>query len=220
MIDLQGIKNIIFDYGGVIINIDPKLTIKAFQKLGIYNAERLFTDVNVSGMLTKLELGQISNAEFLQYVKQLSAREVTFQEITDAWNAMLLDIPPQRIKLLKELKQQYRIYLLSNTNDIHYKFYHPIFVKATGGESFQSFFHKAYFSFEIKQRKPTVDIYKYVLQDQQLLPSETLFIDDSLENIEIAKTLGIKTHWLTNELILNFPSINQQSRSNSTTFLQ
>lgn len=204
MIDLKGIKNIIFDLGGVIININPKLTIQALKQLGIYQSDRLFTDLNASCALHKLELGKWSNYEFLSYLKQHSNKEITFHQITEAWNAMLLDIPAERIELLLHLKKNYKIFLLSNTNDIHYKYFQKTFLSATKGVSFQNFFDKAYFSFEIKLRKPSIDVFKYVLNDQNIKAQETLFIDDSIENIETAKMLNLTTHWLTNELVNNF----------------
>lgn len=198
---LTGIKNIIFDFGGVIINIDSKKTIQALKQLKLYNAEKLFTDVNTSNLLNKYELGIISDNEFLMYIKQYCSQNTTNNEIIRAWNSMLLDIPQNRIFLLNELKKDYKIYLLSNTNHIHYLSYTIDFEKATGGLKFNNFFDKAYFSFEIKMRKPSFEIYKHVLNEQKIKPEETLFIDDSLENIETAKMLNLKTHWLKEELV-------------------
>ncbi len=198
---LAGIKNIIFDFGGVIINIDPKKTIQALKQLKLYNAEKLFTDVNTSNLLNKYELGAISDNEFLMHVKQYCSSETTNNEIIRAWNAMLLDIPQKRILLLKELKKDYKIYLLSNTNHLHYLSYAIDFEKATGGLKFNGFFNKAFFSFELKMRKPNFEIYKHVLDNQKLKPEETLFIDDNLENTETAKMLNLKSHWLKEELV-------------------
>ncbi|MCX7862527.1 MAG: HAD family phosphatase [Bacteroidales bacterium] len=207
MIDLSGIKNIIFDFGGVIININPKLTINALKELGVYQAGKLLTNFNVTSILHDLELGKISNHEFLLYLKQQCTKDVSLHEITQAWNAMLLDIPQQRIQLLQHLKQFHKIFLLSNTNAIHFKQFNNTFLQATQGISFQQMFDKVYFSYEIKLRKPSIEIFKYVLDDQQLNPTETLFIDDSIENIETAKMLNIRTYWLTNELTDNFALI-------------
>jgi len=197
---LSGIKNIIFDFGGVIINIDPKRTINALKELKLYNSEKLFTDLSTTHLLHKYELGLISDSEFIMNIKQNCAPETQTHQIVQAWNAMLLDIPYQRINLLKKLRNDYRIYLLSNTNHLHYTHYVIDFEKATGGLKFNEFFNKAYFSFEIKMRKPSIEIYKHVLNDPGLVPEETLFIDDSIENIDTAKMLNLKTHWLKEEL--------------------
>lgn len=105
MIDLSGIKHIIFDFGGVIININPKLTIHLLKDLGLYQANKLFIDFDTTSILHKLELGKISNNEFLMYIKQHCTKDVSLHELTQAWNAMLLDIPPKRIELLKQLKK-------------------------------------------------------------------------------------------------------------------
>ncbi len=204
MIDLNGIKNIIFDLGGVILNINPKLTIQSLKQLGVFQAERLFTDFSASNILHKLETGKCSNNEFFSFIKQHSIKNINFNQINEAWNAMLLDIPAERIELIKQLKTNFKIYLLSNTNHIHYKHFQLIFCSATNAISIENFFVKTFFSFEIKLRKPNIDIFKFVLNDQNLKAEETLFIDDSLENIEAAKLLGLKTYWLTNELENNF----------------
>lgn len=198
---LTGVKNIIFDFGGVIINIDPQKTIQALKTLKLYQPEKIFSNPNSSSMLNKLELGVISNQEFLLYIKQFCSPDTSSLDIIRAWNAMLLDIPQQRISLLQQLKKDYKIFLLSNTNYIHYLSYVVDFEKATRGIKFNDFFDRAYFSFELKMRKPNIEIYKYVLNEQQLIPEETLFIDDSLENIETAKMLNLKTHWLKEELV-------------------
>lgn len=202
---LSGIKNIIFDFGGVIINIDPKRTISALKQLKLYHPEKLFSDLSTTQLLNKFELGLISDSEFIMYIKQNCAHETQTHQIIQAWNAMLLDIPRQRINLLKNLSKHYNIFLLSNTNHLHYTHFVVDFEKATGGITFNHFFRKAYFSFEIKMRKPSIEIYKHVLNDQGLVPSETLFIDDSIENIDTAKMLNIKTHWLNEELTELFP---------------
>ncbi len=204
MIDLSGIKHIIFDFGGVIININPKLTIHLLKDLGLYQANKLFVDFDTTSILHEFELGKISNNEFLIYIKQHCTKDVSLHEITQAWNAMLLDIPPNRIELLKQLKKWHRIYLLSNTNNLHYRYFKNLFTQASGGISLHQFFDKVYFSYEIKLRKPSIEIFKYVINDLQILPQETLFIDDSIENIESAKMLGMRTHWLVNDLCENF----------------
>ncbi|MGQ9847652.1 MAG: HAD family hydrolase [Bacteroidales bacterium] len=202
---LSGIKNIIFDFGGVIINIDPKRTISAFKDLKFYQAEKLFSDVSTTNFLNKYELGLISDSEFITYIKQHCALETQTHQIIQAWNAMLLDIPRKRINLLKNLRKHFNIYLLSNTNHLHYTHFVVDFEKATGGIKFNDFFKKAYFSFEIKMRKPGIEIFKHVIDDQSLVPSETLFIDDNIENIDSAKLLNLKTHWLKEELTELFP---------------
>ncbi len=107
-----------------------------------------------------------------------------------------MDYPPARINLLADLKQKYRTFLLSNTNRIHYEFYNPIINQQFGYDGLESFFEKAYFSHEIGMKKPDSKIYKFVLENSNLIPAETLFIDDNKSNIEAASALGIQTLWL------------------------
>ncbi len=196
---LDGIKNIIFDFGGVIININASYTIKALKKLKFYNADKIISDTNTQNLLIKYEQGLLSTNEFLLYIKQHCAPNTNPIDIIQAWNAMILDIPHDRIQILKKLRESYNIFLLSNTNQLHYQFYSKLFERQTG-MTMQQFFKKVYFSFEIKLRKPHIDIYNYVLSDSNLLAEETLFIDDTKENLETAQMLGIRTYWLQEDL--------------------
>jgi len=196
MIDLKGIKNIIFDFGGVIINIDFKLSIDAFKKLGFADVEKKLFDNQFSDLIIKMELGTISNKAFCENIRLISKLNLSDSQIINAWNALLLDIPGSRVNLLKELKKNYNIYLLSNTNNIHYKKYLYEFKHKYGFKDFDDLFNKAWFSFKIHKAKPKTDIFNFVLKDGMLKPNETLFIDDSLVNIEAAKKLEINTFHL------------------------
>lgn len=210
---LKGIKNIIFDLGGVIINVDENKTIQALKQLKFNNVEKFYTDVNISEKLIEYELGAISDDEFLIFIKKYCSSETTTNEIISAWNAMLLDIPQQRILLLNDLKKDYKIYILSNTNHLHYLTFSDNFKKATGGIEINNFFNKTFYSFQLKMRKPNINVYKYVLDTQKLNPKETLFIDDKLENIETATMLNIKSHWLKEELVDVFKITSLQQKS-------
>ncbi len=200
MLDLNNIKTIIFDFGGVIININPQKTINALHHLGILHAEKLMSENGNQSMLQRYELGLISDNEFINYIKQHCTPDTHPVDIIQAWNAMLLDIPMSRIVLLNHLSEEYNLLLLSNTNHLHYLSYSKNFERTTKGKKWNDVFKHCYFSFEIHKRKPSIDIYKHVLQKEMIKPEETFFIDDSLENIETAMMLGIKTHWLQGEL--------------------
>jgi putative hydrolase of the HAD superfamily len=164
-------------------------------------------DVCNQGILQRFELGTISDNEFMAYLKQHCSSNVTHLDIMQAWNAMLLDIPSARIHLINNLEKKYKLLLLSNTNHIHYLSYSKDFEKISRGKKLNEMFHHCYFSFEIHLRKPTIDIYKYLIQKEMLIPEETLFIDDNHENIETAMMMGIKTHWLQEELMDLFQKI-------------
>ena len=193
---LESIKNIIFDLGGVLLNIDYKLTDEAFRKLGIDNFDEIFSKLSQSDLFDKLEKGLISYDAFRTELKKIFNKPINDFEIDNAWNALLLDFPKERIELLKKLKNKFNIYLLSNTNEMHCKFYNNRLKAAYQIENLDALFKKTYYSHLIHLRKPDKVIYEYVLNDSHLKPAETLFIDDLLINIEAANLLGIKGYWL------------------------
>jgi putative hydrolase of the HAD superfamily len=203
MIDLTGVKNIIFDYGGVIINIDFKLTINAFKELGFLNVEECVFQSKGSDLLVKMEKGHISIKEFRTEIRNISKLNLTDVQIDFAWNALLLDMPVKRINLIEKLKTKYRIFLLSNTNKLHYNSYLKTLQTEFGYTDFNALFEKAWFSHDLGLIKPTAEIYNYVLNDASIKPQETLFIDDCEVNIIGARNVGLKVHHLYKEDILN-----------------
>lgn len=203
MIDLTNIKNIIFDLGGVILNINYDLTVAAFEELNLENFDTLFTKMQQSDLFIRLETGEISPQEFRLNIKKISNKNITDSQIDKAWNAMLLDLPLERIELLKRLSKKYSLYLLSNTNAIHIEAFTKILHSSIGSENISHIFNKVYYSHQIGMRKPNADIFQYVLSDNRLKPSETLFIDDSPQHIQAAKELGINTFHITDKLSIN-----------------
>jgi len=193
--ELKGVKNIILDLGGVIINLNQELTIKAFQQLFGNQFEEIQQQLNTNKFLEKVETSEISAAEFIAFFQKFDS-SISIAQITQAWNSMLLDIPKERIDLIKKLSKNYKVYLLSNTNEIHYQHIEDYALTQFKIESFKKLFKQAYLSHEIKLRKPNSSIFKYVLNDKNMLPEETLFVDDTLEHINTAKALGIQTEHL------------------------
>ncbi len=198
MINLHKIKNIIFDLGGVVLNIDYEITINEFKKLGLLNYDKLFTKLSQNKIFDLLETGEISPNVFINELKNITNKKINDNEIIDAWNAMLLDFPKQRIELLKKLKQKYRTFLLSNTNEIHLKAYNKILFDTFKIKDLSGIFEKEYYSHIIGMRKPDLQIFKFVLAENNLNPNETLFIDDSPQHIASAKKIGINAYHLTN----------------------
>lgn len=196
------IKNIIFDLGGVIMNLDVPRTIKAFENIGI-------TDfVNDTGHHYKnpvfydFETGKVSESEFVEELANISANSLSGTQIREAWNAMILDMPIERIKFLLDLKKKYKIYLLSNTNSIHQE----KFLRETNEAndfSFNELFEKAYYSHEIGIRKPNEEVFHFVLKDSKLNTDKTLFVDDSLQNINSAQKTGLRTFHIKNYNLLS-----------------
>ncbi len=197
MQNIEKIKNIIFDFGGVVLNIDYQLTVEAFKEIGFHNFENLYSKASQNQLFDNLEIGLINPQEFRDGIRKISGKKLSNECIDYAWNKIILDLPEKRILLLKELKTKYRTYLLSNTNKIHYDIY-ITYLQKYGYKYFNEIFEKAYFSHEIKMRKPNKEIFEFVFAEQQIIPEETLFIDDSIQHINAAENLGIVTHHLTN----------------------
>ena len=193
---MENIKNIIFDFGGVICNINHQRVERKFKELGIKDFEKMYSHAVQNNLFEDFETNDISPAYFRNKIRELLDKNVSDSEIDNTWNTIISDIPEERIKLLESIKNNYRIFLLSNSNIIHYELYLKDFQKKYGYNSFDDIFEKAYFSFHIGMRKPNLDIYEYVFKNHNLKPEETLFIDDSIQNIYPAKQLGIKTYFL------------------------
>ncbi len=190
------IKNIIFDLGGVIINIDYHLTINAFKALGLQNFDTIFNQAKQIGVFDLLDKGLISPQEFRNEVRRITSSNLTDEQIDKAWNAMLLDFPPSRLELLGRVKSGYKTFLLSNTNAIHFEAYNQILHRTFGVENLSVFFDREYYSHLIHMRKPDADAFELILNENNLKPEETLFIDDTLQHVEGAKKLGILAHHL------------------------
>ncbi|PKP22401.1 MAG: hypothetical protein CVU05_03990 [Bacteroidetes bacterium HGW-Bacteroidetes-21] len=191
MVELQGVKNLIFDFGGVILDIDFGLTAKAFERLGVSNTESLIKRAMHLDFFGQFERGKISPYEFRSEMCDLADKQLSHQEFDDAWNEMLLDIPEERVRILENLRKKYRLFLLSNTNKIHYANYYNR-VQHLGYPFVDDLFEKAWFSFNIGLAKPGREIFDFILKEKSLNPSECLFVDDMPENIAGAELAGIK----------------------------
>jgi putative hydrolase of the HAD superfamily len=192
-LNFSGIKNIIFDLGGVIINIDFQYTFEAFARLGNTDVISTLKKFESLEVFKRYEKGEFGDEELRDLLRKEFNPDLSSSEIDSAWNALLLDIPIERVRLIQKLKEKYRIFLLSNTNHIHIQEVNKILYRTSGLASLDDLFHKAYCSYKIKMSKPDTEIYEYVLNEQKLVPAETVFIDDNKENITGAQKAGIKT---------------------------
>ncbi len=190
------IKNIIFDLGNVILNIDTKYSKEEFSKYGLNNFNQLYTLAAQSEIFDRLEIGIISPEEFFEEFRIITKTDLSDDIIRHCWNALILDYPEGRIKLLQTLKPRYRTFLLSNTNKIHYDFYTEVLKAEFGINGLEALLEKAYFSHEIGMKKPNSEIFEFVLNQSDLVPTETLFIDDNWDNVTAAEKLGIRTIYL------------------------
>ncbi|SNR15746.1 HAD-IA family hydrolase [Tenacibaculum jejuense] len=180
------IKNIIFDFGDVFINLDKQATYVALAKLGVNEVSESMMQVYYD-----YEMGLMTTEEFVGYFH--NEFKIDKEALIDAWNAILLDFPLHRLKFLKELadSKKYRLFLLSNTNDLHISWIQENWGDALYNE-FKSCYEQFYLSHEINLRKPNDNIYEFVLNENQLVAEQTFFIDDTKENTDTAKKLGIK----------------------------
>ena len=189
---MLSIKNIIFDLGGVLLNNDINRTRDGFKNLGVHNIEELFFHGHAADFFKDYEIGKINDQEFIESLKGMIGSSATDQDVIDSWNAMLGDFPKRRIDWLKDLKKKYRLFLFSNTNAIHLEMFQAIYRNSYGGTGLDELFEKAYYSHVIKMRKPDIASFQFILKDSNLKAEETLFIDDSLINVEAARQAGMQ----------------------------
>lgn len=188
---------VIFDLGGVIINLDYQKTISAFHELGMTNFEQVYSQMAQSDLFDSYETGKISTQHFINLLLPHLPFGTSPNKVVAAWNAMILDVPLKKIALLADLKKSLPTFLLSNTNDLHIQKVRDEWKKVTDSAMEESF-HKIYLSHEIKHRKPTSQAFSYVLEENGLEAARTIFIDDTLQHIVGAKSIGLQTLHLTN----------------------
>lgn len=195
---MQNIKNIIFDYGNVIFNINFARVQDAWKKLGINNADDFYGHRHQDPVFNLLERGEISPEGFRDRIREVTDKpNLTDEQIDDAWNAIFVGIPQGNHELLLKLKDKYRTFLLSNINAIHYDYVHQYLKDEFGMDNNDGLFEKTYYSHLTGKRKPEPEIFEQVLNENDLNPAETLFIDDSPQHLETAKKLGIQTFLMT-----------------------
>jgi len=194
---MAAIKNIIFDLGGVFMNLDFKLTEQAFAELGIKEFAAMSSQHLTNPLFEQLETGKITAEELCMAFRNATNSRLTDEQIKTAFNALLLDFPLERLAWLDTIRQKYKVYLFSNTNIIHYEAFMNRFTKTTGQPSLNQYFVKAWYSHELGLRKPNVDSFQKILEEEGLNPAETLFIDDTAKNIEGAQKAGLQTIHLT-----------------------
>jgi HAD superfamily hydrolase (TIGR01509 family) len=193
---MKQIKNIIFDLGGVIINIDTQRTEDAFTMMGAIDFRSYFGHGFATSFFVDYEIGKISDRQFIDELKKMTRTNASDQVIIDAWNALLLDFPADRIALLTALAKRYRLFLLSNTNSLHLTAFQKMYSDGFSGKLLDNHFEKAYYSHLIGQRKPNRESYERVIEENNLKPEETLFVDDAKINIEGANAVGLKGFFL------------------------
>lgn len=186
------IKNIIFDLGGVILDIDYSAPIREFAKLNMHNLESIYSIAQPDPMYSLYETGKISTEEFMNYLQSKSPEGTSLSDILHAWNSILVGLPPHRIEILKQLKQHYRLFLLSNINELHIKGFEAIYRKHFPESSIYDVMDDVYYSCIIGKRKPDPASFLHIVHEHDLELKETLFIDDSADNVAGALQVGLQ----------------------------
>lgn len=193
------VQNIIFDFGGVIIDISHKRLEDAFRSYGVENFDLLFSQAMQIDLFQMFEKGELTPNQFRKEVRILTNLLVSDDILDGLWNQIIGEYPPHRIELLQRTKSNYKLFLFSNTNMIHYDFYIQKFKQEFGFE-FHSLFVNTYWSFKMGKRKPDLASFTEIIVNEGIIPEETMFIDDSIQNILAAKQIGLKTIHLKNGL--------------------
>jgi len=194
---MEPFKNLIFDIGDVIIDIDYQVTIREFQKLATVDFSQVVSYSHQNKIFDLFEVGKITAAQFRDQLRPFLKPNIPDDAIDKAWNAIMIAFPVYKFDMLKELKTRYHTFALSNINEIHVATLNRIALTKLGNPDFESFFHHAYYSNEIGHRKPEKEIFQFILEMENLNPDQTFFVDDKKENVDAAKTLGIHAYQLT-----------------------
>jgi len=193
---IEGIRHIILDLGGVLLNLDQQRSIQAFTDLGIADFKDWYSLKQQNELFDRLETGAINATQFIEAIQAAAKPGTTADQITAAWNSLILDFPLRRLQILQQLQLHYDMVLLSNTNEIHEPFFNKVLQQDHGIPNIGVFFDKVYYSHKLGLRKPDTRIFEWVLEDCGFKAEATLFIDDNEQNIRAAAALGIRSIWL------------------------
>jgi len=186
------IKNIIFDFGGVLYDIRYQNVPEAFERCGLPHFEEIYSKKHQNEVMDQYEEGLISTEEFRNYIRSLCPT-LTDQQIDDCWNAILIDFPARHEAFLQKISRNYRLYLFSNTNHLNYERFRADMLTKFGFDIFDRYFQKYYFSQTLHIRKPKPEGFQYIITENALVPAETLFIDDSPQHLVGAAACGLHT---------------------------
>lgn len=191
--DIRKIKNLIFDFGGVLVELDKARCLEAFNRLGFAEAEKLIDAYSQQGLFGQLEEGTISPEAFCNEVRRLTNCHASDNAMWEAWNSFLVTIPSWKLEALIELKKHFPLYLLSNTNEPHWQKAVTSLFPYNGWQA-EDYFDRIFLSYELHQVKPAADIFRTVMAETGVRPEETLFIDDAEANCATARALGFHTY--------------------------
>ena len=189
-------KNLIFDLGDVIVHIDYPTTIAEFQKFALIDFNTIVSYSAQDKIFDLFDKGKVSAQQFRDEMKKYLRPDTTDRAIDFAWNSLIMAYPEKNFELLNELKKRYKVLALSNINPIHLDEIDRVAKQTFGVENFESFFHRAYYSHIAGYRKPEKEFYQMLIKSENINPAETFFVDDKPENVEAAKSLGLRAFQL------------------------
>ena len=195
---MKRISALLFDLGGVIVDLDYNKTIEAFEAIGLEDAEHLYNQFNQSKIFDEFEIGSISGNEFISLLQEKIPQKVSQSKIKEAWNAMILGFEKSKLEQIKRYSEKIPCYLLSNTNEIHLEYIQTL-LQQVPFKNLELLFKKCYYSHIIGKRKPHRETFEWVLNDIGSSPEEILFIEDSPQHIRGAEKAKIKTLHFTND---------------------
>lgn len=187
------VKNIIFDFGGVLYRIRYQNIPDAFSTCGIPHFEKIYSKQQQNAVMDQYEEGLVSTEEFRHYIRTLTDLPITDQQIDDCWNAILLGFPKEHEEMLQKVSKHYNLYLFSNTNQLNYDRFRADMREQFGYDIFDRLFKKCYFSQLLHIRKPKLEGFQLIIKENHLEPAETLFIDDSPQHLVGARECGLQT---------------------------
>lgn len=185
------IHNIIFDWGGVLIDLDTERCIQAFTQLGA-DVKKFLTGTNELGIFSAYESGELDTSGFHDKIRLIIDKPISDEKIDKAWNTQLKSIPTEKLELLLRLKSHYNLYLLSNTNELHWQCGIKAFCYK--GYEVKDYFKQIFLSYRMHLAKPDPQIFLTVLKEADINAEETLFIDDSPVNCKAAESVGIQSY--------------------------
>lgn len=195
-LDIRTIDTVLFDLGGVLLDVDYNRTVQVFAQNGVHDFDALYTKAKQDHLFDHFETGSISPAEFRNEVRKRTKSSISDGQINDCWNAMLGSLPTKRLEMIAALRQRMPVRLLSNTNAIHVEAFTRILKEENGIEDFKSLFDGAYYSNELGLRKPNTEVFHHVLKKHGEKPERTLFIDDTLHHVDGARKAGLQGLYL------------------------
>lgn len=193
------IKNIVFDLGGVIIDLDRDQAVKRFKAIGVEDADQIIDTYEQKGIFREVEEGKITAEQFCQKLRDHSGKELSFDDVTNAWLGFVVGVAQYKLDFIDQLRKDYKLYMLSNTNPFIQCEWALTDRFTEAGRPVNDYFDKLYFSYEVGITKPDRGIFDFMIADSGMLPAETLFVDDGKSNIVIGEELGFITYMPANK---------------------